>query len=131
MGEVWFALHGYRQAARRFARRFAALDEPGRVVVVPEALSPLLRGPGPGEARAGAPGRGELDDARGPGQRDRGYVGTWTRLRTRWPARPRRPPGDGSCSGFPRGRTRPHGGWCWAGLTCRSWCSGEVAWPPT
>ena len=56
--EVWFALHGYRQAARRFARRFAALDEPGRVVVVPEALSRFYVDPGPGrhgpEHRVGA-----------------------------------------------------------------------------
>ena len=44
--EAWFALHGYRQAARRFARRFEVLDAPERIVVVPEA--------------------------RGPGQRDRG-----------------------------------------------------------
>ena len=37
--EVWFALHGYRQAARRFARRFTVLDAPERMVVAPEALS--------------------------------------------------------------------------------------------
>ena len=37
--EVWFALHGYRQAARRFAHRFTVLEAPERIVVVPEALS--------------------------------------------------------------------------------------------
>ena len=56
--EAWFALHGYRQAARRFARRFEVLDAPGRIVVVPEGLSRFYVDPSPGEARAGAP-RGE------------------------------------------------------------------------
>ena len=56
--EVWFALHGYRQAARRFARRFEVLDEPHRIVVVPEALSRFYVDPSPGrhgpEHRVGA-----------------------------------------------------------------------------
>lgn len=37
--EVWFVLHGYGQLARRFLRRFAALDDGTRRVVAPEALS--------------------------------------------------------------------------------------------
>ena len=57
-GEAWFALHGYRQAAVRFARRFEVLDNPGRIVVVPEALSRFYVDPSPGrhgpEHRVGA-----------------------------------------------------------------------------
>ncbi len=56
--EAWFVLHGYRQAARRFARRFEVLDAPGRIVVVPEALSRFYVDPSPGrhgpEHRVGA-----------------------------------------------------------------------------
>ena len=39
--EVWFVLHGYRQLAERFIRRFSALPGVGgrRAVVAPEALS--------------------------------------------------------------------------------------------
>ncbi len=40
--EVWFALHGYRQLAERFIRRFTAfpgIDEGRRAVVAPEGLS--------------------------------------------------------------------------------------------
>ncbi len=58
VGEAWFALHGYRQTARRFARRFTAVDEPERIVVVPEALSRFYVDPSPGrhgpEHRVGA-----------------------------------------------------------------------------
>ena len=37
--EVWFVLHGYRQLANRFLRRFAALDDGHRLIVAPEGLS--------------------------------------------------------------------------------------------
>lgn len=37
--EIWFALHGYGQLARRFTRRLAPLAGAGRLVVVPEGLS--------------------------------------------------------------------------------------------
>ena len=37
--ELWFVLHGYGQLARRFLRRFEALDDGTRRVVAPEALS--------------------------------------------------------------------------------------------
>lgn len=37
--EVWVALHGYRQLAGRFLRRFASLDDGSRWLVAPEALS--------------------------------------------------------------------------------------------
>lgn len=37
--EVWFALHGYGQLARRFLRRFRGLAEPSRLIVAPEGLS--------------------------------------------------------------------------------------------
>jgi predicted esterase len=36
---VWFALHGYGHSVERFARGCAPLAGPGRLVVVPEALS--------------------------------------------------------------------------------------------
>lgn len=38
-GEVWIVLHGYRQLARRFLKRFAAVDDGTRFIVAPEALS--------------------------------------------------------------------------------------------
>ena len=37
--EVWFALHGYKQLARRFMRRFEPIAGEGRLVVAAEALS--------------------------------------------------------------------------------------------
>ncbi|HUH11561.1 MAG TPA: hypothetical protein VMK65_00570 [Longimicrobiales bacterium] len=37
--EVWIALHGYRQLARRFLRPWSALASPTRLIVAPEALS--------------------------------------------------------------------------------------------
>ena len=37
--EVWLACHGYGQLATYFARHFRAVERPGRLVVVPEALS--------------------------------------------------------------------------------------------
>lgn len=38
-GEVWVACHGYGQLAARFARHFAGLAGPDRLIVVPEGLS--------------------------------------------------------------------------------------------
>ena len=37
--EVWFVLHGYKQLARRFLRRFMPIDDGTRLIVAPEALS--------------------------------------------------------------------------------------------
>ena len=37
--EVWLVLHGYKQLARRFLRRFTPIDDGTRLVVAPEALS--------------------------------------------------------------------------------------------
>jgi len=37
--ELWFVLHGYRQLADRFLRRFEPLDDGTRLIVAPEALS--------------------------------------------------------------------------------------------
>ena len=37
--EVWFVLHGYKQLARRFLRRFEPIAEASRLIVAPEALS--------------------------------------------------------------------------------------------
>lgn len=37
--EVWLVLHGYRQLARRFLRRFLPLAGPERLFVAPEALN--------------------------------------------------------------------------------------------
>jgi len=47
-GEVWFVLHGYKQLARRFIRRFTDLAGAGRLVVAPEALSRFYVSPEPG-----------------------------------------------------------------------------------
>lgn len=45
-GEVWFVLHGYRQLARRFLKRFGILDDGTRRVVAPEGLSRFYLGRG-------------------------------------------------------------------------------------
>jgi predicted esterase len=37
--DVWFVCHGYGQLASDFANEFECIDEPGRLIVVPEALS--------------------------------------------------------------------------------------------
>jgi predicted esterase len=42
--EAWFVLHGYKQLARRFLRRFEALDDGTRLIVAPEALSRFYTG---------------------------------------------------------------------------------------
>lgn len=47
-GEVWFVLHGYKQLARRFLRRFVSVAGEGRMVVAPEALSRFYVSPEPG-----------------------------------------------------------------------------------
>lgn len=58
--EVWFVVHGYRQLAERFIRRFEALPGVGqdRAVVAPEALSRFYIeeevGPHGSESRVGA-----------------------------------------------------------------------------
>lgn len=38
-GEIWFVLHGYKQLARRFLKRFETVASPHRLVVAPEGLS--------------------------------------------------------------------------------------------
>ncbi|MEX2527227.1 MAG: hypothetical protein WEA09_06265 [Gemmatimonadota bacterium] len=38
-GEIWTVLHGYRQTAPRFLRRFASIAGPERRIVAPEGLS--------------------------------------------------------------------------------------------
>jgi len=47
-GELWIVLHGYKQLARRFLRRFTAIAGPCREVVAPEALSRFYVSPKPG-----------------------------------------------------------------------------------
>lgn len=37
--DVWVVLHGYKQLARRFLRRFEPIASEGRLIVAPEALS--------------------------------------------------------------------------------------------
>lgn len=37
--DVWFACHGYGQLASEFAKEFECIEAPGRLIVVPEALS--------------------------------------------------------------------------------------------
>lgn len=46
--EVWFVLHGYKQLARRFLRRFVGIAGPSRMIVAPEALSRFYISPEPG-----------------------------------------------------------------------------------
>jgi predicted esterase len=56
--QIWFCCHGYRQLAKRFLRRFRALDDGSRVLVAPEGLSRFYvdQAPGPHgpEHRVGA-----------------------------------------------------------------------------
>ncbi len=53
--EVWVACHGYGQLAPYFARHFRAVERPGRLVVVPEALSRFYVGDiGARDRRVGA-----------------------------------------------------------------------------
>ena len=52
---VWVLCHGYGQLAPYFARHFRAVEAPGRLLVVPEALSRFYLGePGTGTRRVGA-----------------------------------------------------------------------------
>ena len=37
--DVWFCCHGYAQLASDFVKEFACIESPGRLIVVPEALS--------------------------------------------------------------------------------------------
>lgn len=46
--EVWVVLHGYRQLAGRFLRRFRGLEDPARLIVAPEALSRFYVDPAEG-----------------------------------------------------------------------------------
>lgn len=43
---TWLVLHGYRQLASRFLRRFEGIAGPGRLVVAPEAMSRFYLAPG-------------------------------------------------------------------------------------
>ena len=46
--EVWIVLHGYKQLARRFLRRFKSIDDGRRFIVAPEALSRFYISPSEG-----------------------------------------------------------------------------------
>jgi predicted esterase len=43
---TWIVLHGYRQLAERFLRRFASIAGPDRLVLAPEGLSRFYLAPG-------------------------------------------------------------------------------------
>lgn len=55
--ELWVVLHGYRQLAARFIRRFSRIAGPGRLIAAPEALNRFYVGDPPGrhgpDARVG------------------------------------------------------------------------------
>lgn len=55
--ELWVVLHGYRQLAPRFIRRFRGIARPHRLIAAPEALNRFYVGDAPGrhgpEARVG------------------------------------------------------------------------------
>lgn len=46
--DVWIVIHGYKQLARRFLRRFEPIAGDGRLVVAPEALSRFYASAEPG-----------------------------------------------------------------------------------
>jgi predicted esterase len=56
--DVWFACHGYGQLAADFVKEFECIDAPGRLIVVPEALSRFYLQDAPGfhaaDAKIGA-----------------------------------------------------------------------------
>jgi len=52
---TWFVLHGYRQLARRFLRRFVGLAGEERRILAPEALSRFYLAPGDREHRGADP----------------------------------------------------------------------------
>ncbi len=56
VSEVWVACHGYGQLVPFFARHFRTVEAPGRLIVVPEALSRFYVGDlaGGGNRRVGA-----------------------------------------------------------------------------
>ena len=60
--EVWFALHGYGQLARRFARWLTPLADAGHAVVVPEGLSRFYTDHGRGIVGASWMTREDRDD---------------------------------------------------------------------
>ena len=47
-GDAWFVLHGYKQLARRFLKRFNSIANGPRIIVAPEALSRFYVSPEPG-----------------------------------------------------------------------------------
>lgn len=53
--ELWVVLHGYRQLASRFLRRFHGLAGPDRWIVAPEALNRFYLDDGPGRHGPDAP----------------------------------------------------------------------------
>lgn len=52
--EIWVVLHGYRQLAHRFIRRFRPVLQPHRLVVAPEALNRFYVGDAPGRHGPGS-----------------------------------------------------------------------------
>ena len=55
VSEVWMACHGYGQLVPFFARHFRTVEAPGRLIVVPEALSRFYLGEiASGDRRVGA-----------------------------------------------------------------------------
>ena len=52
--EIWMVLHGYRQLAHRFIRRFRPVAQPHRLVVAPEALNRFYVGDAPGRHGPGS-----------------------------------------------------------------------------
>lgn len=52
--DVWFVLHGYKQLARRFLRRFEPLADGTRLIVAPEGLSRFYADESPGRHGPGA-----------------------------------------------------------------------------
>jgi predicted esterase len=53
--QLWMVCHGYRQLAKRFMRRFHALDDGTRLIVAPEGLSRFYLDDGTREHVAGDP----------------------------------------------------------------------------
>ena len=57
-GDAWFVLHGYKQLARRFLKRFGSIANGSRIIVAPEALSRFYVSPeqaGTGQIRPWVP----------------------------------------------------------------------------
>jgi predicted esterase len=102
--EVWFVLHGYKQLARRFLRRFESIDDGERLIVAPEALSRFYVSPQEGRHGAASMVGATWMTREDRDHEIRDYVGYLDALSTRVLGDVRAPPPGGvTVLGFSQG----------------------------